>query len=49
MEPDLDLKAPGCLGEGHGNPPQGNQEPYVVKDKVGKPLSDFGGKQVHGM
>ena len=23
--------------EKHGNPPQGNQEPFVVKDKVGRP------------
>ena len=29
--------------------PQGNQELLVVKDKVGRPLSELGGKQVHGI
>ena len=28
--------------ETHGNPPQGNQELFVVKDKVGRPQVSFG-------
>ena len=35
--------------ERHGNPPQGNQELLVVRDKVGRPPGELGGKQVHGM
>jgi len=34
--------------ERHGNPPQGNQELLVVRDKVGRPQVSLG-KQVHGM
>jgi len=33
--------------ERHGNPPQGNQELLVVKDKVGRPQVSLG--QVHEM
>jgi len=29
-------------GEMHGNPPQGNQELLVVRDKVGRPPGEFG-------
>ena len=35
--------------ERHGNPPQGNQELLVVRDKVGRPPRWAWGKQVHGM
>ena len=28
--------------ERHGNPPQGNQELFVVKDKVGRPRVSLG-------
>ena len=28
--------------ERHGNPPQGNQELLVVRDKVGRPLGELG-------
>jgi len=28
--------------ERHGNPPQGNQEPLVVNDKVGRPTGELG-------
>jgi len=28
--------------ERHGNPPQGNQELLVVRDKVGRPPGEFG-------
>ena len=28
--------------ERHGNPPQGNQEPLVVRDKVGRPPGELG-------
>jgi len=28
--------------ERHGNPPKGNQEPLVVRDKVGRPPGEFG-------
>ena len=28
--------------ERHGNPPQGNQELLVVRDKVGRPPGDLG-------
>ena len=28
--------------ERHGKPPQGNREPLVVKDKVGRPPGEFG-------
>ena len=31
------------------NPPQGNQESLMVKNKVAKPLGELGGEQVHGM
>jgi len=33
--------------ERHGNPPQGNQELLVVKDKVGRPQLSL--RQVHGV
>ena len=26
----------------HGNPPQGNQEPLMVKEKVGRPQMSLG-------
>jgi len=28
--------------DGHGNPPQGNQELLVVRDKVGRPPGELG-------
>ena len=28
-----------------GNPPQGNQEPLVVRDKVGRPSAELGSMQ----
>jgi len=30
------------VDERHGNPPQGNQEPLVVKGKVGRPPGEPG-------
>jgi len=30
------------VDERHGNPPQGNQELLVVRDKVGRPPSELG-------
>jgi len=35
--------------ERHDNPPPGNQELLVVRDKVGQSPGKLGVKQVHGM
>jgi len=37
------------LMRGMATLPQGNQELLVVKDKVGRPPAELGGKQVHGI